>query len=133
MYFCIMKMQKKLLIGAKLKKIREKKGYSQNKIANLLGISQKTYSNIESDKSKVSIEQLAEISKILDFDLFDFLQEQGLVINQSHFDFKDNSNNALYISNMPDKMQQLYEAQIQQLKEMVQLLKEQLEFYKNRN
>ena len=42
-------------IGSKLKRIRENKRMSQQEIAEFLDISQKTYSNIESDKSKPSL------------------------------------------------------------------------------
>ena len=119
-----------MTIGAKLKKLREQKRYSQQDIADMIGVSQRTYSNIESDKSDISIDKLAELSKILEFDLIDFLQEQGFVINQTNTDFKDNSN-ALVINNISEKLIQQYEAQIQQFKEINRLQKEQLEFYKN--
>ena len=54
-----------MTIGAKLKKLREQKRYSQQDIADMIGVSQRTYSNIESDKTDISIDKLAELSKIL--------------------------------------------------------------------
>lgn len=45
-------------IGTELKKAREKKRLSQQEVADLLNISQKTISNIESDKSIPTLLQL---------------------------------------------------------------------------
>lgn len=119
-----------MLIGAKLKKLREQKRYSQKEMANILGISQKTYSNIESDKSKITIEQLAVLSKKLDFDFIDFLQEHGVNFNQSYNNFSDNSS-GVQINTFPEKLVKQMELRLQEKDEFIRLLKEQLEFYKN--
>ncbi len=73
-----------MLLGARLKRIREDKRLSQQEIADFLDISQKTYSNIESDKSKISLEHLSKLSKLLEFNILELLQEQGI-----DFNFKD--------------------------------------------
>ena len=71
-------------MGAKLRKIRKDKRISQEEIADFLDISQKTYSNIESDKSNASLMQLSKLSQLLDFDLLELLEEQGIVFNQKN-------------------------------------------------
>lgn len=43
-------------IGNRLRKYRNIKGYSQEYMAEVLHISQKTYSNMENDKTKISID-----------------------------------------------------------------------------
>lgn len=43
-------------IGSNIKKIRELKNFNQNYVATALGISQKSYSNIEKSKNKITIE-----------------------------------------------------------------------------
>lgn len=48
-------------IGHKLKKARESKRLSQHEVAEVLGISQKTISNIESNKSQPTVAQLSLI------------------------------------------------------------------------
>ncbi|MBN7814696.1 helix-turn-helix domain-containing protein [Algoriphagus pacificus] len=65
-------------IGHYLKKARETKRFSQSEIAHLLEISQKTLSNIESGKSKPSIEQLSKMEKIYDIDIIQYLNKEGI-------------------------------------------------------
>jgi len=114
-------------LGAKLKRIREEKRFSQQEIADLLDISQKTYSNIESDRSKPSIEQLSKLSSYLDFDLLQLLEEQGAVFNQSNNEFKDNSGSYI-VNNFPNNLITQYESRINELQEIIQLLKEKIRF-----
>ena len=55
-------------IGHNIKKLREFRGYSQEYMAKKLDVSQKTYSNIESDKSKIDKNQIKHIAEILEID-----------------------------------------------------------------
>jgi len=50
-------------------------------MANFLEVSQRTYSNFESNKSEPSLTQLSKLAEILEFNLLDMLQEQGVVFN----------------------------------------------------
>lgn len=59
-------------IGKHLRKKRNEKRFSQQEVADYLGISQRTYSNFESDKSTPSILQLKKISELLEFDFLKF-------------------------------------------------------------
>ncbi len=72
-------------LGAKLKKIREQNRYSQKEIADILNISQKTYSNIESGKSQINLETLAILSKLFDFDAIKLLEENEIFLNYKTF------------------------------------------------
>jgi transcriptional regulator with XRE-family HTH domain len=55
--------------GTILKKIREKRGYSQEVMAHLLGISQSNYNKIESDKIRhLKYEIICKIMESLDLD-----------------------------------------------------------------
>lgn len=65
-------------LGHHLKKARETKRISQQQIAEQLGISQKTLSNIESGKAKPSIVQLAAMGKIYGMDMVSLLSENGI-------------------------------------------------------
>jgi transcriptional regulator with XRE-family HTH domain len=56
-------------IGHHLKKARESKRMSQQEVAELLGISQKSLSNMESNKTQPSIVQIAEMGKIYDLEM----------------------------------------------------------------
>ncbi len=61
-------------IGVKLKKIREQKRYSQQEIADILNISQKTYSNIESGKSDIKIKHLLILEQFFKINIITFLK-----------------------------------------------------------
>lgn len=65
-------------IGHKLKKARESKRLSQHEVSGLLGISQKTLSNIESNKSQPSVAQLALMGEIYEVDVLKLLSENGI-------------------------------------------------------
>ncbi|MCF6224359.1 MAG: helix-turn-helix transcriptional regulator [Flavobacteriaceae bacterium] len=48
---------------------RLEKGFSQENMADFLGISQCAYSNLESGKTKLGLKCLEKISKILEIDI----------------------------------------------------------------
>lgn len=60
----------------KIKTYRKGKGYSQEYMAFKLDISQAAYTNIENQISKLSVERLIEIAKILGQPLSGFFGEQ---------------------------------------------------------
>ncbi|RAI86797.1 helix-turn-helix domain-containing protein [Algoriphagus yeomjeoni] len=65
-------------IGHKLKKARESKRLSQHEVSDLLGVSQKTLSNIESNKSQPSVAQLSVMGEIYEIDVLKLLAENGI-------------------------------------------------------
>ena len=65
-------------LGHHLKRAREFKRMSQQEVAESLGISQKTLSNIESGKAQPSVMQLAEMGKIYGVDMLTLLSENGI-------------------------------------------------------
>lgn len=54
------------VIGKRIKKIREKQGYTQEKVAETLGVSSAYISKIERGKTSLSIETLASICECLE-------------------------------------------------------------------
>ena len=65
--------------GKHLKRLREAKGYSQEKLAELVGLEYQTISRIETGFYFTSFENLQKISKALDLtikDLFDFPENE---------------------------------------------------------
>ena len=107
-------------IGQKLRAKRDIKRLSQQEVAEKLHISQRTYSNIESNKSEPSLTQLSKLSEILDFNLLELLQEQGIVFNQPNSEFKNNSGNIVVNNNTLDK------TRIKDLEEINQLLRDKI-------
>ena len=52
------------ILSKKLKELRKENNYSQQEIANLLGIAQVTYSHYELGRRSVSIQNLVKIARI---------------------------------------------------------------------
>ena len=111
------------MIESVLKRKREKKGISQQKLADLLGISQRTYSNIESGKSKASIDVLSKASEILEFNLLEELAKDGITINQQHNKIECNG---VFQNLTSEKLISQYELRIQEKDELITFLKSQL-------
>lgn len=65
-----------MTIGKKIRSLRLEKGYSQEYLAEVLAVSQKTYSNIENDKSSIKIDALIKIAE--EFKI-DFLFEGAII------------------------------------------------------
>lgn len=61
------------LVGEKIRKIREIKGYSQEYVAKKLQMSQNNYSRIELNQVKVNLDRLQEIANVLEIDPSDIL------------------------------------------------------------
>ena len=60
-------------IGNKIKRIRELKGLSQTEVADKLFISQRAYSDIENDKTKLDLDRLENLGKIFEMEPLDVL------------------------------------------------------------
>lgn len=55
-------------IGDALRNIREKKGYSQDELAEIMNINRSTISKIENGKFNISLDYLSKFSWFLDFE-----------------------------------------------------------------
>lgn len=106
-----------------IKNKRENLGFSQEYVANELGITQPTYALIESGKSKITLERAIQLSKILDTELNELAG-----IDNSKFSIKNNtfSDNSSVIQNYHAQNTALIEKLIQDYKEEIALLRKQL-------
>ncbi len=72
-------------VGANIKKLRELKNFSQQAMAEGLGISQKTYSNIESAGNNITIETIEKIAKFLNISFNKILELNAeAILNNTH-------------------------------------------------
>ncbi len=119
-------------IGDKIRKYRLLKGYSQENMATMLNISQKTYSNLENNKSNISIDILKTLAKELEVDVMELLSSDKVVVQ--HNNSKDNSTfqGGIILNHNAELVKQLKE-QISGLKkslldkdEIIALLKKQI-------
>ncbi len=60
-------------IAVKIRKVREYKNLSQGYLASRIGISQNAYSKIELGYSKITLDRLFHIAKLLDVDTYELL------------------------------------------------------------
>lgn len=111
-----------MTLGEKLKKARINKNFTQEYLAEMLNVSQKTYSNFENDKSKPGFSQVEEMAKVLDISVLDFLSGDNVTINSTNGDHSG----FIYQNQLPEKLIEQYEERIKELKEQVQELKDEV-------
>ena len=97
-------------IGNKLRVFRTEKGYTQEKIADLLQISQASYSNLENNIGKVDLKTIQKISEIYEIDLISLLNQDGVNFNQN----LNNTNNNSIINQLTDKLIEQYETRLKE-------------------
>lgn len=61
--------------GEKIRQLRRKKDYSQQFMADALGISQNAYSKLESGKTAIHLDRLCEVSQLLEVDARELLRD----------------------------------------------------------
>lgn len=64
------------IVRNNIKYYRITKGFTQEKISELLGINEKSYSNLETGRYNISLDRLDEISKILELEPYILLKER---------------------------------------------------------
>ena len=116
-----------MLIGNKIKKLRELKNFTQEYMAEKLEISQSNYSRIESDELDLPLSRLSQIADILEIKLSDLIEfDAKYFFNNVHAQtINGNINN-----NISQNEKKLYEEQIELLKGEVAYLKEIIELLK---
>lgn len=104
----------------KIKQIRELKNYTQEYVAQQLGLSTRAYSKIETGETQLTINRLNEISAILEVQPMEVLGFDDKKV----FNFYNSSDiNNVKNMNMPEKLIQQYEETIQALKEQIAVMK----------
>lgn len=69
------------MYGTKIRMVRELRGYSQDYMAEKLGVAQNTYSKIETNQSKLSVETMKKIADVLEISPTDIMSQQPAIIN----------------------------------------------------
>lgn len=111
-------------VGINIRKLREKKGFSQEYVAQELGINQSTYGKIERENTKISIDRLMKISEILNEDIINLLD-----LNPKNTFHQKNEGNG-YVENINNEnsellkeLKEVYEKLIKSKDEQIELLK----------
>lgn len=108
-----------------IKHFRELKGYTQDYVAEALGISQKQYSNIENGTSNLTIDRLYEIAETLDTDIFNLLDFDKDGILKGNYNYQKGNNNMFRIDPI-EKVTELYERLLNEKDERIKQLEAQI-------
>lgn len=55
-------------LGTKIRQVREQRGYSQEQLANMIGVTPSTISKIENGKFSITVDYLVRFSIFLDYE-----------------------------------------------------------------
>ena len=113
-------------LGENIKKLRELKNYTQQHLADELGISLSGYGKIERDQTEITMVRLSRISEILDVDLFTLIHFNGNDVFKNGKQGKE-SKSSEHSSISIDLQQQLiqkYKDESEYPKELVRHLRE---------
>ncbi|MCP2028256.1 transcriptional regulator with XRE-family HTH domain [Flavobacterium sp. HSC-32F16] len=121
-------------IKNKIKSIRELKNYTQEYMADQLGVTQAGYSKIEKGKTILSYIKLVEIAKILEVSVEDIISFDSQRYFNSFNTVKGNNNNGsiLINSNNDEALKELYEDKIKLLEKLLNKTEEELSLYKKK-
>lgn len=108
----------------KIKQIRELKNFTQEYMAQQLGLSIRAYSKIETGETQLTVNRLNEISGILGISSMELLGfDKKNIFNINH----STGNNGLNNIYLPEKLIEQYEETIQSLKNQIEVMKLLLE------
>ena len=98
----------------RIKKIREFRNFTQQYLADKLDISQNAYSKIENGTTKLTIDRLEQVAKLLDVPMDSLLSSEKQVLN-----VENNSINKFYahIENLHEENKEILQQQIEFLQQ----------------
>ncbi|MFV0411503.1 MAG: helix-turn-helix domain-containing protein [Paracoccus sp. (in: a-proteobacteria)] len=110
----------KVTLGEKIRKIRELKGFSQEYMAEKLDISQRAYSKLEREETKLDWNRITGISHVLEIDPIDLIQfDDSLIFHNCSQSGKINEIH----NHFPEELKQQYEKRIKQLEDEIAFLR----------
>lgn len=116
-----------MVIGNKIKKLRELKNYTQDYMADKLQMSQSNYSRIENNELDLPFSKLQQIAEIFEISIIDLIEfDAKYFFNNVHAQ----TINGNITHAMSTNEKKLYEEQIEGLKREVSYLKEIIELTK---
>ncbi len=118
------------IIAKNIKKYRELKGFSQEYMAHQLSVNQSTYAKMENSSTKITIDKLFSVAKLLETDVSEILDLKNQTIYNQ--DLKDNSVGHQQVENLYQENKEVYQELLKAKDEQIALLKEQIIFYKSK-
>lgn len=121
-----------------IKRHRELKGLRQQDMADNLNMNIRSYQHLESGDTKLDLERLDQIAKVLETSMEELLRQEGIIINQEIRETATGSGTGnIYLNNGVDKefVDKLLEAkngEIDLLKEESKSLKEEIKYLREK-
>ncbi|MBS7229661.1 XRE family transcriptional regulator [Flavobacterium psychroterrae] len=120
-------------IKNKIKSIKELKNYTQEYMADQLGVTQAGYSKIEKGKTILSYIKLVEIARILEVSVEDVISFDSQRYFNSFNKVRGNNNGSIQInSDNTATLKALYEDKINLLEKLLSKTEEELSRYKDK-
>jgi transcriptional regulator with XRE-family HTH domain len=94
---------KNMGVGANIKKLRSKTKYSQQNIADMLGVDKNTYANWESEANDIKSDHLPKIAEIFEVEIQDLFKNKVSKVEINFNKHKDSSVNNSIVLVLPDK------------------------------
>ena len=118
------------IIAKNIKKYRELKGFSQEYMAHQLSVNQSTYAKMENNSTKITIDKLFSVAKLLETDVSEILDLK----NQTIFNQTDNETANAFgkVEHYYQENKEVYQELLKAKDEQIALLKEQIIFYKSK-
>lgn len=105
-------------VSDRLKKVRLEKNLSQDFLAKKLGITQKAYSKIENNETKLNVDVLQRVSEVMDVPIETFFNNsQQPILND--FSNRTGGDNVIYKNNSIDKIEELYKELLKSKDEVI--------------
>lgn len=118
-------------VADRLKHIRLTRNYSQDYLAKKLGVTQKAYSKIENNETRLNVETLVRLAEILDTPIGEFFQDATKPV-YNDFSTRHTGDNVIYKNEVVDKKEELYDQLLKAKDETIQVLKDELAELKSR-
>ena len=117
-------------IAKNIRRYRELKGFSQEYMAHQLSVNQSTYAKMENSSTKITIDKLFSVAKLLETDVSEILDLK----NQTIYNVYDNQQAVGHqqVENLYQENKEVYQELLKAKDEQIALLKEQIIFYKSK-
>jgi transcriptional regulator with XRE-family HTH domain len=120
-------MEKKFKsVADRIKEYRLQKNYSQDYIAKNLGISQKAYSKIENNETRLNVDALVSISEILEIPINKFFTEANAPVLNDFSSGRD-GDNVIYKTESDKENEKLFQALMSSKDSLIASLHKQIE------
>jgi transcriptional regulator with XRE-family HTH domain len=116
-------------VAERLKHIRLKKNYSQDYVASKIGLSQKAYSKIENNETRLNVETLILLSDVLETPVAEFFtNSKNPILND--FSSARTGDNVIYKQEADKKAEELYNKLLAAKDQVIRAKEEEIKLLK---